>query len=252
MLVPPAYLRIAEGLRANIRDGTYPPGTRLPTIGELSRANRVSEIVIRHAFALLRTEGLIESRRGGGTVVRAHSPARRIAIEHYRADTRPGPVPETSFTRDQGITWDDYRLDRTYDRRVADEELAGLFGLSPGTPLLRRRFVFWARGEAQQISVNYLPWDLVAGTPVADPDREPWPGGTPAQLASLGHPATRVEEAVRSRMPTPEEADVLRISPGVPVLAITRRMLSGDRVLEVCRDIVIPTDRVVLEYAIDL
>jgi GntR family transcriptional regulator len=29
-------------------------------------------------------------------------------------------------------------------------------------------------------------------------------------------------------------------------------MLSGERVLEVCREIVIPADRVVLDYAIDL
>ncbi len=92
----------------------------------------------------------------------------------------------------------------------------------------------------------------MAGTPVADPDREPWPGGTPAQLAFLGHPPTRVEEAVRSRMPTPEEAETLRIASGVPVIAITRRMFAGDLVLEVCRDIVIPADRIVLDYAIDL
>jgi GntR family transcriptional regulator len=53
-------------------------------------------------------------------------------------------------------------------------------------------------------------------------------------------------------MPSPEEAETLRIGHGVPVLAITRRMLSGDRVLEVCRDIIIPADRVVLDYSIDL
>jgi GntR family transcriptional regulator len=29
-------------------------------------------------------------------------------------------------------------------------------------------------------------------------------------------------------------------------------MLSGSRVLEVCRDIVIPADRVILDYSIDL
>jgi GntR family transcriptional regulator len=39
---------------------------------------------------------------------------------------------------------------------------------------------------------------------------------------------------------------------GVPVLTITRRMFSAERIMEVCRDIVIPADRVILDYAIDL
>lgn len=252
MTALPGYVRIARELRERIRDGTYQPGTRLPTISRLCEVHGVSEIVIRNAFALLRTEGLIETRRGGGTLVRGRPPARRLAMERYRVETAPGPSPATSFTLDQRISWRDYRLDRAYSRLQADERLSALFGLEPGTPLLRRYFVFWARGEPQQISTDYLPWSLVEGTPVSDPDREPWPGGTPAQLAFLGHPATRVEEAVRARMPTPDEAETLRMAPGVPVLTITRRMFSGERVLEVCHDIVLPADRVVLDYAIDL
>ncbi len=252
MAIIPAYARIADELRAAIRDGSHPPGSRLPTISELSRLHQVSDIVIRNAFAVLRTEGLIETRRGGGTLVRERPPVRRVAMDRYRAEIEPSEAPATSFTHDQGIPWRDYHLDRSYSRHAVDDDLAPLFGLAPGTPLLRRRFVFWARGEPQQISVNYLPWSLVEDTPVADPDREPWPGGTPAQLAFLGRPPTRVEESVRSRMPTPDEAATLRMSAGVPVLAITRRMLSCDDVLEVCRDIVIPADRVILDYAIEL
>jgi GntR family transcriptional regulator len=248
----PAYLRIADTLRERIRDGSYPPGARLPTISELRTAHGVSEIVVRQAIALLRGEGLVETRRGGGTVVRLRPEVRRVAMDRYRVVTRSLTVPATTFTHDQCIGWDEYRLDRVFTRSRADAELAGLFELPVGTELLRRRFVFYARDEPQQISVNYLPWDLVGGTPVADPDREPWPGGTLAQLGYLGHPPTRVEEAVRARMPTPEEAETLRMAAGVPVVAITRRMLSGPRVMEVCRDIVIPADRVVLDYAIDL
>ena len=248
----PAYIRIADELRQGIRDGTYPPGSRLPTLAALAGAHGVSDIVVRQAVAVLRAEGLVETRRGGGTVVRIRPPVRRMAMERYRVETGPRPAPATSFTHDQRIGWHEYRLDREYERVDADAELAALFLLPPGTALLRRRFVFWARGEPQQISVNYLPWDLVGGTPVADPDREPWPGGTPAQLAYLGRPPTRVEEAVRARMPEPEEAETLRMAEGVPVITVTRRMFSGEHVLEVCRDIVIPADRVVLDYSLDL
>ncbi|WP_245679372.1 GntR family transcriptional regulator [Actinomadura hibisca] len=309
----PAYLRIADTLREQIRGGAQPPGSRLPTMAELSAAHGVSEIVVRQAIAQLRGEGLVETRRGGGTVVRVVPPVRRVAMDRYRAFTRPeaqpgdqgetrggaqgegqggtsasaptgvpggapgsvsGGVPggmpggaqgdvragappagsplATTFTRDQRISWREYRLDKQFSRTRAGPELATLFELPTGTELLRRRFVFYARGEPQQISVNYLPWEVVGDTPVADPAREPWPGGTLAQLSFLGHPPTRVEEAVTARMPTPEEAETLRMGGGVPVFAVTRRMISGARIMEVCRDIVIPADRVVLDYGIDL
>ena len=248
----PVYLRIAGDLREQIRDGALSPGDRLPTMAQLCHTYGVSDIVVRHAMRILRDEGLVETRRGGVTVVRRRPAVRRVAMERYRVETHPGPRPATSFTRDQGIGWDQYRLDRRYARVTAEGELAELFDTAPGTPLLRRHFVFYARGEPQQVSINFLPWELVRGTPVADPDNEPWPGGTPAQLAFLGHPATRVEESVASRMPTPEESETLKVSPGVPVITITRRMFSGTAVLEVCRDIVIPADRVILDYAIDL
>ncbi|SEF80067.1 transcriptional regulator, GntR family [Thermomonospora echinospora] len=247
----PAYLRIAGELREQIRRGDYPPGSRLPTLARLCQTHGVSEIVVRQAVALLRGEGLVETRRGGGTVVRVRPAARRLAMSRYRNDP-PAAAPATSFTRDQRIGWNEYRLDKTFTRVRADPHLASLFELPAGTELLRRRFVFHSRGEPQQISVSYLPWSLVEGTPVADPAREPWPGGTPAQLASLGRPVTRVEESVQARMPTPEEVETLRITAGVPVLTITRRMFSGDRPYEVCRDIVIPADRVTLDYSIDL
>jgi GntR family transcriptional regulator len=42
------------------------------------------------------------------------------------------------------------------------------------------------------------------------------------------------------------------MSGGVPVLGITRRMLARAGVMEVCREIVLPADRVVLDYSIDL
>ena len=57
-----------------------------------------------------------------------------------------------------------------------------------------------------------------------------------------------------ARMPLPEEANILRIPPGVPVLTITRRMLAGlnhDEVVEVVK-IVIAADHTILDYTVDL
>jgi len=259
----PAYLVVADELRQQILSGDYAPGTRLPTMEELRRAYGVSEIVIRHAVSLLRLEGLVETRRGGGTVVRTRPQVQRRAMERYAEDARQAAeryatdtsqaiAPRTPFTEDHAIGWPDYQLTTHYSEVSADEELAALFGTEPEAPLLRRHFVFYARGEPEQVSINYLPLNLVAGTPVADPAREPWPGGTFGQLAFLGHPVSRVEESVSARMPTESEALTLRVAQGVPVFAILRRLISGAAVLEISRHIVIPADRVVLEYGMDV
>lgn len=250
----PAYLRVADDLRAGIRAGTYLPGSRLPSLRTLADEYDVSEIVIRAAFAVLRNEGLVTTQERARTVVRARPPVRRIAVDRYRREFQHAATdePATSFTADRGIPWEQYRLDKTFRETQASPELAALFEIEPGTMLLERRFVFYADDEPQQMSLTYMPLDLVSGTPVADPANEPWPGGTPAQLASLRHPLSRVEESVKARMPTPEEAETLHIAPGVPVFSITRRMLSDGQVLEVAADIVIPADQAILDYAIDL
>ncbi len=255
MIERPAYLKVADELRAGIRDGTHPPGSKLPSLRALAAQHGVSEIVIRAAFAVLRNEGLVTTQARSRTVVRDHPPVRwRIAAERYQREFRHEATdePKTSFTADQGIPWEQYRLDKTFQETEATPELAALFEVEPGTMLLQRRFVFYAGGEPQQMSRTYLPLELVSGTPVADPQNEPWPGGTPAQLASLGHPLTRLEESVKARMPTPEEVQTLRIAAGIPVFSITRRMISEGQVLEVAADIVIPADQVILDYAIDL
>ena len=102
---------------------------------------------------------------------------------------------------------------------------------------------------------SYYPFDLVRDTPVADPTNEPWPGGNLAQLATLGIFITRVEESVRSRMPTPDERRTLNIAEGVPVLLVARRMLTGqegDRHPVEAANIVIPAADTALDYTIDL
>ena len=63
----PAYKRLAAGLRALILDGRMPLGTRLPAERELARALGISRTTTSAAYALLRREGYLTSRRGAGS-----------------------------------------------------------------------------------------------------------------------------------------------------------------------------------------
>jgi GntR family transcriptional regulator len=173
-------------------------------------------------------------------------------MDRYLADKIPSEKPMTSFTRDHGIAWADYRLDKAFKYIEAPPELAALFEVEPGTRLLERRFVFYAKGVPSQTSRSCLLASDVEGTPVADPRNEPWPGGNIGQLRTLGIEIDDVEEDVHTRLPTPEEVEALRLPSAVPVFAIVRRMLAAGRVVEVADPIVIPGDRAVLSYRIRL
>ncbi|MFJ1581797.1 GntR family transcriptional regulator [Streptomyces sp. NPDC088197] len=246
----PEYLRIAAEIREQISGGTYGPGDKLPTLPELGDVYGVSETTIRNALAVLRSEGLIETRTRAGTTVRNRPPVHRLAADRYR--TTP-EKPSTAFTRDQGIGWSEYRLDKRFEKVRAGANLASLFECEVGEPLLARHFVFYDNDAPTQMSTSYVRWSDVAGTPVSDPINEPWPGGTRAQLATLGIRVTRILESFTTGMPTEEEATTLQLGAAVPVLRFTRRHVADDgRIVEVAHPIVRRGDATVVEFAIDL
>ena len=246
----PEYLRIAADLRRRITSGEWRPGDQLPTLPELCEEYRVSETTIRNALGLLRNEGAVESRARAGTRVRSRPPVHRMAADRYR--TKPG-APATPYTRDQGIGWSEYRLDKRFEKVQADAELAALFECEVGERLLARHFVFHDNDQPTQMSTSYVRWSDVAGTPVADPINEPWPGGTRAQLLSLGITVTRITESFSAAMPTDHEAATLKIGAGVPVIRYTRRHIADTgRIVEVAHPIVRRGDTTIVDFAIDL
>ncbi|MER6575289.1 winged helix-turn-helix domain-containing protein [Nonomuraea sp. NPDC001023] len=63
------YLRIAEDIRRDIASGRYAMGEQLPVARELSERYGVAMMTIGNALAVLREEGLIETRQGAGSFV---------------------------------------------------------------------------------------------------------------------------------------------------------------------------------------
>src|ERR1700722_2149463 len=63
------YRKVAEDIKAAIAAGTYPANTKLPSESELPERYSVSRGTIRQAFAALRADGVIASRRGARRVV---------------------------------------------------------------------------------------------------------------------------------------------------------------------------------------
>ncbi|MFF5970990.1 GntR family transcriptional regulator [Streptomyces sp. NPDC012769] len=73
------YERIADA----VHDGTYPPGSTLPSEPKLAGELGVSRPALREALLLLQEDGLLTVRRGVGRTVNAHPPRR--GFEHVQA-----------------------------------------------------------------------------------------------------------------------------------------------------------------------
>jgi DNA-binding GntR family transcriptional regulator len=65
----PAYRQLADILRAQISDGTYPPGAQMPSAKDLGAAYGLGLDAVRRAIGVLRSEGLVSTVPRTGTVV---------------------------------------------------------------------------------------------------------------------------------------------------------------------------------------
>lgn len=78
MVEGPGYRRLADELRNQVLNGQLPAGTRLPSFPQLGQQHGVGAEVARQAVAILRDEGLVETRHGAGTFIRALPRSTRV------------------------------------------------------------------------------------------------------------------------------------------------------------------------------
>jgi len=235
------YQRIADDLRMQILSGDLGPGSPLPSEAKLIRQYGSSRGPVRQAINLLRSEGLIDSHQGRGVFVRRRPARRRLSIDGVADAAREG---QDSAAEIGG------RLEvRRYAPIAAPADVAERLELPTGARVLARSFRFIVEGRPAQLSDSYLPYDLVKGTPIEDPENEPWPGGTLAQLRSIGVEVREISEDVAARTPTPDEMHELGLRPGTPVFEVTRTIHAIDRPVVTSR-LVIAGDRYVLSYRI--
>jgi DNA-binding GntR family transcriptional regulator len=101
------YKDVADELRRRIAEGTYAPGSRVPSLHELVAEFGVSTITVRRALRELTYEGLLQSQQGVGVFIRprpkihrllAGEPDSSIGDEIRRAGFEPA-FEERSFKK---------------------------------------------------------------------------------------------------------------------------------------------------------
>lgn len=74
----PLYRQVMDGITADIENGTYSVGSRIPSEAELSEIYSVSRITVRRAVKELSAEGLLTKKQGKGTFVNSPKLSEKI------------------------------------------------------------------------------------------------------------------------------------------------------------------------------
>ncbi|MEU3242731.1 GntR family transcriptional regulator [Streptomyces sp. NPDC006875] len=229
----PKYVRLAQTIQSRIEDGTYAPGTRVPSENQLVQAFGMSRPTVVRALELLKRDGWLESRQGFGTIVRG-----RPAVVEQRS--RRG---RETLERDESQT--PGRL-VSVDRVSVPARVASVLGLSKRAEVLMRRFLVEGEGEAVELVSSYFPAGLVDGTDLGSSE----PLGVGIREHLEGRKKVRydhVTERVSARLADAGEAELLGLPDGVPVLSVLVAAFdAAGQALQVS-DVLLPADRQELE-----
>lgn len=238
----PAYKQVTDDLRERIRSGELPAGARLQSLAELSGHYGVSRDVAREAIGVLRAEGLIETRQGSGTFVRAFARIPRVSPARLaKAQWGSGKAIQDL---DTGPRW------RTVDIRVdhppAPADVAAAFGIETGGKVLSRSRRFLVDERPVQLATSYYRLEMVRDTAIALTDTGP--GGSYARLTEEGHAPTRFIERVVDRAPHPDEQLDLALPRAGRVFHITRFAYTAEDLCVEVNHMVLDADAYDLEY----
>jgi GntR family transcriptional regulator len=204
----PLWEQIAHTLREDIRAGRYGVGDPLPSGQELSERFQVSKVTARAALAQLRAEGLVRGRVGYGVVVVERPPLRRMSEDIVWGDGFTAMVERAGLTPNVATT---------VTRAPATEQAADALGVAVGDEVLVHTRLVRVEGRPPLfLATNYFPLWVVEAVPQL---AEESASGLPKWLTQVFGPLYG-EDVIDSRMPTPEERNVLEIPPDTPVTLI--------------------------------
>lgn len=230
------YQQVAARLRARIESGELRPGETLPAVRALMQEYGVAGSTVQKALRAMQAEGLLESTPRKGLTVR--DTTRLIS----RSAEFVSPVPEGGKTPHGRST------SVEVSEVVASADVTALLGVDAGEPVVRRgRMMLDDEGQIVEITASYFPKSIADGTPLATGSK--LGGATPTALKRLGYPPrSPAREWVDARMPTAEEARILRMPPGAPVFRMLRlTKTDGGKPVEVL-EMILPGHLYRLEY----
>ena len=224
----PRYSRIADALRARIREGALAPGARLDNQRQLARSFGVTLMTLRQALEVLERERLIVRRHGLGTFVAAPSIDYDILqLRRLAGDLSAQGEPVT--TRLVGS--------RT---SAADRRAAEALGLSPRVRVAVLERLRLVNGHPMSLQRSFLPGRI--GEEVLKTDLATTPLGQTLEF-KLGITIARARETVSAVRLGRREARELGCRAGAPAFESERISLDARGEPVVFDRVFIPGDR---------
>jgi GntR family transcriptional regulator len=199
---PSAYRKVAEDVKAAIAAGEYAAGARLPSESELAERYSVSRGTIRQAFAALRADGIIASRRG----------ARRVVIGGPRVQSFGELLSFSRWARAMGEVPGGQVV--ALARRPAKPAEAERLALPAGAPVYHLTRVRTLSGRPVMVERGAYPdrvGVLVAGLDLAR-------DSITERLTELGIVFADAEHVIDAIPASAEDGRLLGVRPRVPLL----------------------------------
>ncbi len=218
------YGAVREAIERLITEWQLKPGDALPTEAELQERFGVSRATIRQALAELDRAGVVERRQGRGTFVALPAMEREL----------PELTGFTEHVQARGMRASSALVDCSV--AIAEEGSdSGYFPL--GTPLFKARRVRYANDIAVGVHTVYVPLAIAERIGFTEEVlRHDETASLYALMAGAGIRLTWAEEHLRARAADREEAKLLGVRPGTPVMSVLRKTHDdGDDLVEVVR-----------------
>ncbi|MFI6811943.1 GntR family transcriptional regulator [Nonomuraea sp. NPDC050328] len=222
---PPKYAQIVQAIRRKIDDGTFPPGSLLPSETQLVREFSVSRPTVVRALQVLQLRGIIEREHGKGSFVKAVPPSAEEV-------SRPSRAVLDRIEADEPCTVVEATL------HEAPAVVADLLDLPEKVEALMRRLLFTADGRPSELVTLWLPADLADDSSLTAP--APLSTGVRRALEARGVRLTHVVERMTARHPRREEVRLLGLKPSAPVLNIVAKVSDSAGRPAVIVDLVMP------------
>lgn len=208
----PLYIQLKETLLAGLLNGAWKSGEKLPTEEEIQQKYDLSRTTVRQALRELELEGRITRQAGRGTFVT--QPKIQEGTESF--------VVDLTDLAQKGLQMS-WKVLSAGDV-PAPETVARHLQTVPDAPLFQLRRLRFANEDPIAYAVSYLTADYAAN---ADLDLA-LQGGTMGYIRGLELDHCIVDRVVEALPAERDEAAMLEIERGAPVLVLTRLLRGPD------------------------
>jgi GntR family transcriptional regulator len=203
----PVHRSIRDDLRLRLSTGEWSAGQRLPSETDLAARYGVARMTIRQAVGALASEGVVVRRQGLGT----------FAAEQLPARSADGLMSFTESMRMQGRDVATRLVAASVEQPPSAARDALRLGGSAAAVLVRRLRTL--DGCPVAVQSSWLPFARFAGL-----DSEPLLNGSLYAMLEdrYGVQIVRARQAIIAAAADGDDAGLLELQPGAPVLRITR------------------------------